>query len=209
MFDFPLAVRVLNTIYERVTSASPGPRVESALSLAQHYLDSPKQKTLEDKMDALIHVQNAKACAVGFVTSLGGIITLPLTLPANVMGVFFIQMRMIAAIAIMSGYDLKDEKVKTMIFACMCGRGAGDVLRDVDMGSEQHLTKKILNKLSQETISHMQRVTSVKMAAKIGETGAVNMAKVVPLLGGLIAGTFDGMTTSSIGKISKKVFLDS
>lgn len=39
---------------------------------------------------------------------------LPVAIPANISSVLYIQLRMIAAIAIMSGHDVKDDKVRTL-----------------------------------------------------------------------------------------------
>ena len=56
------------------------------------------------------------------MTSLGGFITLPVALPANVASVIYMQMQMIAAIARMGGYNLHDDRVKTLVIACLCGK---------------------------------------------------------------------------------------
>lgn len=44
----------------------------------------------------LISNQILKCSSSGFLTGLGGVITLPFPLPANLMGVIYVQMRMIA-----------------------------------------------------------------------------------------------------------------
>ena len=75
----------------------------SAQELAQEYLN--KDGTLEEQINSLIKAQNIKAATSGFITSLGGIVTLP----ANITSIFMIQMRMIATIAYMCGADIKDE----------------------------------------------------------------------------------------------------
>ncbi|MGO2174028.1 MAG: EcsC family protein, partial [Staphylococcus equorum] len=67
----------------------------------------------------------------GFLTGLGGMITLPVALPANITSVVYVQMRMIAAIAHIRGYDLKDDEVKTLVYLCLTGQTAGDILKDV------------------------------------------------------------------------------
>ena len=52
---------------------------------------------------ALIRWQNAKCATSGFIAGLGGSITLPVSIPANISSVLYIQIRMIAAIAYMGG----------------------------------------------------------------------------------------------------------
>jgi hypothetical protein len=45
------------------------------------------------------------------------------------------------------------------------------------------------------------------LLTKFGQTGAVNLGKAVPILGGIIGGTFDSVSTKIIGKVAIKSFL--
>ncbi len=45
------------------------------------------------------------------------------------------------------------------------------------------------------------------MVTKFGQTGVINLGKTVPLVGGVISGTFDGTTTYTIGRVAKNVFV--
>ena len=47
----------------------------------------------------------------GLVTGLGGLITLPVAIPANISSVMYVQMRTIACIAKMGGYDVTSDQV--------------------------------------------------------------------------------------------------
>ncbi|WP_354002318.1 hypothetical protein [Pseudoneobacillus rhizosphaerae] len=40
------------------------------------------------------------------------------------------QIRMVAVIAYMGGYDLIDDQVKSFVYACLAGSGAKDILKD-------------------------------------------------------------------------------
>ena len=61
------------------------------------------------------------ASAQGFVTNIGGVATLPVAIPANIAGVAIVQMRMVAAIAHLRGYDLNDNRVRTALVMCLLG----------------------------------------------------------------------------------------
>src|SRR5271165_4272872 len=84
----------LEWIYDRAVTGAPA--LDSASDLATSY----RRRFLsdEDAVDALIKWQMAKAGTAGFVTNFGGVMSLPLTLPANLASVTYIQLRMIAAI---------------------------------------------------------------------------------------------------------------
>ena len=45
------------------------------------------------------------------------------------------------------------------------------------------------------------------MLAKSGSKGAVNLGKAVPLVGGVIGGSFDTVMTNLIGNIARDVFI--
>src|SRR5699024_12848002 len=72
--------------------------------------------------------------AGGFVTGLGGFITLPLLLPTHVLEFYIQATRMVGAIAAVRGYDLEDEEIRVRVLAALLGEESGDVLRNVGLG---------------------------------------------------------------------------
>ena len=95
---------------------------KSAQELAEDYLVG--QGPLDEKVDSLIRWQTTKAGAAGFVTGIGGILAMPVTLPANITTVLYIQTCMIAAIAYMGGYDVNTDRVRTLVYCCLVGDAA-------------------------------------------------------------------------------------
>ena len=103
---------VLNWSYDKAVQGVAG--LDSAYDLADDYLK--QEGSLHAQVNSLIRWQNTKAGTSGFLTGLGGIITLPVAIPANVASVMYVQIRMIAAIAHMGGYNLNDDRVKSLVF---------------------------------------------------------------------------------------------
>ena len=95
--------KLLNSLYEQskkgMTNAIP-----PVDKMADDYLK--KYPTKEKAAKAMLNAQIAKCTTSGFVTGFGGLITMPLTVPANISSVLFVQMRMIACTAYMAGYNL-------------------------------------------------------------------------------------------------------
>ena len=79
--------------------------------------DYLKHDDIETAISKMITYQTSKARISGFVTGFGGILTMPVTIPANITSVILVQMRMIATIAYMRGYDLKSDQVQTFVYA--------------------------------------------------------------------------------------------
>jgi hypothetical protein len=194
--------QVLDWAYEKAVNGLPG--TDTAAKLAENYLS--KHSSVEEAIDSLIRWQNAKGITSGFLTGLGGLITLPVAIPANVASVMYVQIRMIATIANMRGYDLKDDQVKTFVFVCLTGQAASDILKQAGIKLGTSLATQVIKKIPGEVIKAINKAVGVKLVTKFGQKGIVNLGKAVPLIGGVIGGAVDGIGTNTIGKTAKKVF---
>lgn len=199
-----LIMKTLDFAYEKAVNGVPG--FDSAEEMAQDYMNSHDDKV--KSANSLIRWQVSKAGTSGFLTGLGGIITMPITIPINLASVIYIQIRMIAAIAIMGGCDLKDDKVKSLVYMCMAGNGAKDILKDIGIVVGRKLTTSMIKNISGKTISAINQKVGFRLLTKFGGKGVLNLGKTVPLLGGLIGGTFDSVTTNVIGNIFRKTFIE-
>ncbi|MBN9300474.1 MULTISPECIES: EcsC family protein [Dysgonomonas] len=187
-----IIAKTLDWAYSKAVSGFTG--VDSAYDLGNSYL--AQQGSLEAQVDSLIKWQVAKAATSGFVTGLGGVMIMPLTVPANIASVIYVQIRMIAAIAYMGGHDIREDRVKSLIYICMVGNGAKELLKDVSVKAGERLAAKIAEKVS----------TSI--ASKTGEKSVTSLGKAVPVLGGVVGGSYDAITTRVVGKVAKKIFID-
>ncbi len=194
-------MKALEWAYDRALMSSPFPGVENSHSLAQNYL--AHSGTLEQQVDSLIRWQNTKAAAIGFVTGIGGISTLPIMLPGNLASILFVQIRMIAAIAMMGGHDLKEDKVRTLAFACVCGSSTMDIFRSLSI----KLGKHAIAKLNEQLIVKLNAAVGMKLVVRSGEGAAISLGKAIPLVGGLIGGSFDAFTTNMVGNAAKMIFI--
>ena len=133
---------------------------------------------------------------------------MPVTIPVNLASVIYVQIRMIAAIAHIGGYDLKDDRVKTLVYACMAGNGAKDILKDVGIVIGRKMTTQAIKNISGKTITAINQKVGFRLLTKFGEKGAINLGKMIPLIGGFIGGTFDSVTTNTIGNIARNTFIE-
>ncbi len=197
-------LQVLDWAYEKATNGLIG--LDSAQELAESYLI--ENGSLEDKINSLIRWQNTKCATSGFLSGLGGIITMPITVPANVSSVLFIQIRMISAIAYMCGRDLRDDKVRTLVYSCLCGSAVKDILKNAGIQVTHKLTTAMINKyLTREVIKKINQAVGFRLVTKAGSKGIINAVKVVPFLGGVVGATFDATTTNIIGNTARNIFL--
>lgn len=194
---------VLDWGYEKAIEGGMG--IDSAYELAEEYRE---KYGVEKGINKLVSIQLTKCGTSGFLSGLGGIITLPLTIPANVSSVIFIQLRMIAAIAHLRGYDLKSDEVRTFVYTALTGKAATDILKNAGIQVGNKVTVNLIKKIPGEVILRINRIVGMRLLTKFGKTGVVNLGKMVPLVGGVIGGTFDIASTKTIAEVAKTMFVE-
>jgi hypothetical protein len=193
----------LNWAYDQAASDIPG--LGSAEGLANSYLKSAGG-SVDKAIDDLINWQTGYAGAAGFATNLVGIMTMPIAIPANLASVLLIQFRMIAAIAHLRGYQISDERVRTLAFLSLTGSSAATVLQEFSVKLGTKLTASMISKVSAATLTKINQAVGFRLVTKAGQTGLVNLSKFVPLIGGIIGGGFDAVVTRGIGAVAKENF---
>jgi 4-diphosphocytidyl-2C-methyl-D-erythritol kinase len=195
-------MQALDWAYEKAVNGATG--LDSAAEMANDYLK--QDGTLENKVNSLIRWQNTKACTSGFLTGLGGIILMPATIPANIASVLFVQIRMIAAIAVMGGHDVKDDRVKSLVYACLVGNSAKDILKDTGIVIGTKMATSAVKNISGKTLTAINQKVGFRLFTKFGQTGVINLSKTIPILGGVVGGSIDLATTNAIGNIARDTF---
>ena len=156
-------------------------------------------------VDAVIDQHIRLAGVQGFATGLGGLVTLPVSLPANLTGIAIVQARMVAAIAHLRGYDLDDPRVRTAVITCLLGEeGIADRLKKSSLVSspmaiatapvfDPELDRQVSGEVVGELIA---RISGKKMA--------LTVTRRIPLLGGVVGGGVDGWSTYRVGQYADK-----
>lgn len=197
-------LQVLDYSYEKALNGLPG--CDTAQKLADDYLQ--KDGTLTQNANSLINWQISKTATSGFLSGLGGIITLPVAIPANVASVLYVQMRMIAAIAHMGGYDIKSDQVKGLVYVCMAGTQAKDILKNIGIQFGTKFSKSLIQRyVTGAALTKINQAVGFRLVTKFGTKGVVNLGKAIPLFGGIVGGSFDAITTKKIGNVACNLFI--
>ncbi|MEU8071021.1 EcsC family protein [Micromonospora sp. NPDC048169] len=147
------------------------------------------------------------AGSAGFVTGLGGFVTLPITLPANVAGALIINVRLAGAIAYLRGYDLDDPHTQAMIPLVAVGSNIQSTLSTLGAQIGVKLTEQAIRKVSIDLIRKINQKLGFMLLAKYGTKRAlITLAKAVPLVGGVVGGGIDATLTAAVGRSADKLF---
>ncbi|WP_242836432.1 EcsC family protein [Ruminococcus sp. FC2018] len=156
----------------------------------------------------MIKSQIAKCTTSGFLTGFGGIITLPVTLPANVTSVLYVQMRMIACIAYMSGYDLNCDQTQTFVYACLAGVSVNEIIKQATIKFGVKFAESMIKKIPGKVLTKINQKVGFRFITKFGQKGIVNLGKFVPGVGAVIGGSIDFAETKVISKRAYKWFME-
>ena len=194
---------VMSKCYQAALDGLPGSK--SCKELAREYVDRYKASTIAAK--ELIKQQLLKCSASGFITGFGGLLTLPLTVPANVASVLYVQMRMIAALAAIGGYDVHSDEVQTLVYLCLVGSSLTDVVKSTGIKIANKVTTNMLKKLPGAVLTKINQKVGFRLLTKFGTKGAVNLVKVVPVAGALVGAGIDYGSTKLIADKAYNAFL--
>jgi hypothetical protein len=87
---------------------------KSCFQLADDYRHS--RRTPEQSVRNFIDWQTTKAGVSGFASGLPGLALMPLTAPADLVSTTYLQLRMVAVIGLLFGWDPRSDQFKTLAY---------------------------------------------------------------------------------------------
>jgi hypothetical protein len=177
---------------------------KSCYDLATEFRQSGR--SVAQCVDSFIDWQAAKAGAGGFVLGLPGIVTSAVSIPADLTMTTYIQLRMVAVIALLKGWDIRANGMKTVSYLCLLGSGAGPFIAQLGLPANPASPPALFGALPAPLLAKIDGIIAGKLVVGAAKTGVLGMVKFVPVVGGLVNGALDGFATRSIGKQADLMF---
>lgn len=198
-------IRLLDSIYSKCLSGVP--KVSKPVDIfAEEYIS--KYNTKEIACKKMLNNQIIKCTTSGFITGFGGAITLPVTLPANVTSVLYVQMRMIACTAYMAGMKLDDDSTQTFVYACLAGIAIGEIVKQFGIKFGLKFAGVLVKKIPGKVLTKINQKVGFRFLTKFGTKGLINIGKCVPVVGAVVGGGFDLVETKIIANRAYKWFIE-
>jgi uncharacterized protein (DUF697 family) len=187
-----------------IAGVGPLPSAASAADkqLAEQHVD------VEDAIHEVIENHVRLAGAQGFLTNIGGLVTMAVTVPVNLSGLALIQCRMVAGIAHLRGYDLADPRTRDAILACLLGEER--ILRMLTSRTLPGTPMEIAAAAAHDPALDRQLGTDVAselVARATGKRLAATVGRRVPVVGGMVGAGTDAFVTWKIGRYVDREFL--
>lgn len=198
-------MKMLDTCYDKALHGinKVSPPIEQ---FANEYVRKAKDPQKAAKI--MLKNQIAKCTTSGFITGFGGVVTLPVSIPANIGSVLYVQIRMIACTAYLAGYDLNADQVQAFIYACLAGVSVNGVVKNAGIKVGVKVAEKAIQKIPGKALTKINQKIGFRFITKMGEKGIVNLGKMIPGVGAVINGGLDFAETKIIADRAYKMFFE-
>lgn len=197
-------MKILDSCYEKCLDGIPMVS-KSVEDMANDYLI--KYGSKEKACRAMLKNQIKKCTTSGIVTGLGGVITMPVAIPANIGSVIYVQMRMIACVAYMADYNLSSDQTQTFIYACLAGVAVNSLMKQAGIKFSVNFAKGIIKKVPGSVLKKINQKVGFRFLTKFGSKGIVNFGKMLPGVGAIVGGGLDLVETKIIANRAYKWFM--
>ncbi|ABC22494.1 hypothetical protein Rru_A1694 [Rhodospirillum rubrum ATCC 11170] len=144
-----------------------------------------------------------QAGAAGFMTGLGGLVTLPVALPANVVSVLALQTRLVATIACLHGHDPESEGVRRAVMLAVVGLSLADFGRGSGVRLGTRMSLRLLDRLPATSARALNKMIGQQLANRLA---SLTLGKAAPVVGCAIGGGMDWAGTRAVGLLADKTF---
>jgi len=197
---------LMNWILDQAMSGVPP--FSPAAELAEAVRAKHPTATARQQAENLILRESVKNFSTGFVTGLGGAVTLPLAVPSAILSSWLLQARLVAAIALLGGHDLQDPRLRQLVLWALFGDTVKEVLKTSGVPVANRLTARFAIELPAKVFMAVQRKLGLIFMERTTRWGMTNLLKIVPVAGGAVAGTLDAVVMRKVGHTAMEWFIE-
>jgi hypothetical protein len=178
---------------------------KSAADIASEVLE--RHGDAEVAIDRLVALHRRWVGSTGFATGVGGLAMLPVAVPTDITTFYLLSARLSGAIAILRGYDIEAEEVKSAVLISLLGAGAAGVVGKVGVDIGNRAAVASLRKLPGQVLIEINKRVGFRLLTKFGTRGAINLVRAVPVIGGGVGAGVNVAAINQIAKYSKRTFV--
>ncbi len=193
---------ILRQALEGVPPFSPADALVEEIRRA-HPADPPRELAKK-----LMKRESYKNFSTGFITGLGGFVTLPMAIPSSILASWVLQARLVAAVAKLGGHDLEDPRIRKLVIWALFGDAVKEVLKASGVQLFNKFTASFMIRLPAAAIAAVQRRLGLLFLERATRQTAAGLVKAVPVAGGVVSGMVDAAVLRRVGRTAIAWFLD-
>jgi hypothetical protein len=167
-----------------------------------------KGMSAEAIVDRLVKTQSGHAAMQGAVTSAGGLATAAIGAPVGLAATLLVQARLAAAIAYAHGHDPVKPDVRERIEACVSGATDSTATKRAGIASGRKAAGYVLPRIQQRAAARAaaRAATGKSAGAVTSRLASVSGSRAVPVVGALVGGVFDLVSTRRVADRARRAF---
>lgn len=197
----PRKVRALEEAFRKVLDwgvSHDAVQVESFIEGLRAKYPGLDNEALAHKM---LTKSSLQAGAAGLITGVGGLLTLPVTVPANLLATWRIQAVLVIRIAYLFGAAHDKEQLMRDVLLVMAGDAGKEALKTAGVMVGKHWTKKAVDTLiTRQVMNVIWKVVPRTVITKAGQKSLLSFTRMVPGVGGVVGFGFDWAYAQMIGR---------
>lgn len=163
--------------------------------------------SVPEAIDAVVSSHLRLVGVNGFLTNLGGFVTMPVAMPANVVGFYTLATRMVAAIAHLSGRDVDDPATRSAVLLDLIGTDATKVLGNLGAFTGGGMTASVATrKLPPAALAAVNKAVAFRIGGRLGQNALSRLPRAIPAAGGVIGAGLDVMLLRKIAQAARNDF---
>ncbi|WP_237565593.1 EcsC family protein [Ornithinimicrobium cavernae] len=165
-----------------------------------------KKGDREKAIDDIVRTHIKMGAAGGFLTGIGGFVTMVASMPANIAGFYVLATRMVGSIAQLRGYDLSRPEVRAAVLLTLVGADSQDLLAKAGVVGTGRLAQVAMGRLPKAAVMVINKGVGFKLATQLGSKTLSRFGRFVPVLGGGIGAGVDGFLMNRIADHAREEF---
>ncbi|GAA5161600.1 EcsC family protein [Ornithinimicrobium tianjinense] len=180
----------------------------------QQVVDKARAKRgtdVEKAIDEVVRDHVKLAGIGGFVTGFGGIVTLPVSLPANVVEFYALATRMVGSIARLRGYDVDTPGARAAIMLSLVGADADDLISKAGLSAASitgsgRLARMAMSRMPKAAAMMVNKAVAFRLLTSVGGKALSRLVRFVPVAGGIVGAGLDGFLMKRIADHARREF---
>lgn len=177
---------------------------KGSIQVAEEHL--AKHRDVDKAIQRLIATHVRLTTGTGFLTGVGGLITMPVTLPADFTALWLTQARLAGAIAHLRGYDIRSEEVRSVVLLSLVGSSVSEALTQAGVVIGTKSAISVIKQVPGKVLIEINKKVGFRLITKAGTKGVINLTKLAPIAGGVIGGGVNFASTRAAGSWAKANF---
>lgn len=179
--------------------------LDSVARVVEEAMDKSSSNS-EKAINDIVRSHVKLGAAGGFLTGVGGFVTMVASMPANIAGFYVLATRMVASIAKIRGYDLSKPEVRTAVLLTLVGADSQELLAKAGVAATGRLSQVAMSRLPRAAVMIINKGVGFKLATQLGSKTLSRLGRFVPVLGGGIGAGVDGYLMNRIGDHAREEF---